>query len=96
MICVIFATKWKQIRFVKTIIVMNKRILFMVFLLIIKTSVFGQTAGRIIDARFIPVGYANVTLLSSSDSSLICGTVTDDQGFFKLEKFFCLTNIEVV
>lgn len=61
---------------------------FVAFLFIIKIAVFGQTSGQIVDENANPIGLANVALLSSSDSSLVCGGVTNEQGFFKLEKSF--------
>ena len=42
-------------------------------------SVIDKTAG-------IPVEYANVVLYSMRDSSIVAGTVTDQDGKFKLEK----------
>lgn len=42
-------------------------------------------SGKLIDTNEQPVMFANVALLSSSDSSVITGTITGDTGSFKLE-----------
>lgn len=40
--------------------------------------------GRVIDASGEPVAYANVALLSKADSTIISGTVTDEDGTFSI------------
>lgn len=67
---------------------MKRRLLFYVFIIFNSTATYGQTVGQIVDENAKPIELANVALLSSSDSSLVCGGVTNEQGFFKLEKSF--------
>ena len=40
--------------------------------------------GRVVDASGEPVAYANVALLSKADSTIISGTVTDEDGTFSI------------
>lgn len=40
--------------------------------------------GRVIDASSEPVAYANVALLSKADSTIISGTITDEDGTFSI------------
>lgn len=66
---------------------MNKRILFMAFLLAYACMAYSQAVtGRVVDDKQVPVAYANVVLLSLPDSVFLQGTVTDGQGKFALEK----------
>lgn len=49
--------------------------------------IFGQThdiSGRIFDNNQSPVSFANVILLTQTDSSFVKGTSTDDLGYFNL------------
>ena len=47
---------------------------------------YAQTiTGQVINERQIPVGYANVVLLNSTDSSFVAGCVTSEKGEFELE-----------
>lgn len=40
--------------------------------------------GRVVDASDVPVAYANVALLSKSDSTIVSGTVTGEDGTFSI------------
>ena len=40
--------------------------------------------GRVIDQKGEPVEYANVVVLSKADSSVVCGTVTAEDGSFNV------------
>lgn len=60
--------------------------ILLVLLLIVSLNAPAQMfSGRVLDDQKIPVQYATVALLSVADSSLISGTVTDEQGIFKIE-----------
>ena len=46
----------------------------------------GEVIGRIVDNQSnSSISYATVSLLSPSDSSLLKGSISDDQGKFKIE-----------
>ncbi|MFO7863536.1 MAG: TonB-dependent receptor [Salinivirgaceae bacterium] len=75
-----------------------RRILFATAIIVSTLSAFGQPRhsgapmikkgimGRVIDAQTEnPVEYANVALFSSSDSTLVNGTVSNEKGFFKID-----------
>lgn len=60
--------------------------ILLVLLLIVSLNASAQMfSGRVLDDQKIPVQYVTVALLSVADSSLISGTVTDEQGIFKIE-----------
>lgn len=63
------------------------RLLFIVFAICCNFyTAYAQTiAGQVIDESDIPVGYANVLLLNSKDSSFVAGCITSEDGRFKLE-----------
>ncbi|MCF2659831.1 outer membrane beta-barrel protein [Parabacteroides distasonis] len=47
---------------------------------------YAQTiTGKVIDESDIPVGYANILLLNSKDSTFVAGCITSEEGEFKLE-----------
>ncbi|MGB3798628.1 MAG: outer membrane beta-barrel family protein [Lewinella sp.] len=58
---------------------------FLLALLLLPSLLTSQIAGRVVDQEHHPVAYANVSLLALSDSSLLVGTQTDDEGRFLLE-----------
>ena len=59
--------------------------ILLALLLIVSSNASAQMfSGRVVDDQKVPVQYATVTLLSVADSSLIGGTVTDEQGTFKI------------
>jgi hypothetical protein len=43
-------------------------------------------SGKAIDVNNIPVAYTNVMVLIAADSTLVSGTTTNEEGFFKIEK----------
>lgn len=43
-----------------------------------------QVSGKVIDENSVPLPFVNVVMLSKADSSFIVGTVTGDDGVFKL------------
>ncbi len=51
----------------------------------LQTMAQGLT-GKIVDENQQPVSFANIAVLSDHDSTLTGGTVSDDNGAFKLEK----------
>ena len=51
----------------------------------LQTMAQGVT-GKIVDENQQPVSFANIAVLSCKDSTLLSGTVSDDNGAFKLEK----------
>lgn len=60
--------------------------LFFLFFLI---SIFGfsqeySISGKVVDEQGLPIGFANVILMAQNDSTIVNGTSTDDNGFFKL------------
>lgn len=40
--------------------------------------------GKVVDENGDPVAYANVAVLSKADSTVVCGAVTDESGFFNI------------
>ncbi|MBR1569145.1 MAG: outer membrane beta-barrel protein [Bacteroidales bacterium] len=40
--------------------------------------------GRVVDEKGEPVAYANVAVLSKADSTVVCGTVTEEDGTFSI------------
>lgn len=50
----------------------------------VQTALNGRIYGRITDERNIPFGYANISLLRASDSTLIKGTASANDGSFSL------------
>ena len=49
-------------------------------------SVFAKNdwKGKVVDINGDPVAYANVAVLSRADSSMVCGTVTEEDGTFNI------------
>lgn len=66
---------------------MRMRLLFIVFTICCNFYLaYAQTIiGQVIDESDIPVGYANVLLLNSNDSSFVAGCITSEDGRFELE-----------
>ena len=56
----------------------------MMALLVVMTAVADTFTGRVVDETQAPVPFANVVLLSSSDSAFVAGTTTDGDGRFTL------------
>lgn len=44
----------------------------------------GDWKGKVVDAQGEPVAYANVAVLSKADSTVVCGTVTEEDGTFNI------------
>ena len=44
----------------------------------------GDWRGKVVDAQGEPVAYANVAVLSKADSTVVCGTVTEEDGTFNI------------
>jgi hypothetical protein len=66
-----------------------KKILYAILIcFVVKSTAFAQISGRVVDMNSAPIEFANVALLALPDSSLICGTTTDEKGMFRLEKSF--------
>lgn len=52
--------------------------------LITSISLFGQLTGQVLDENNQPLAFANVLLLTASDTTLVRGTITDDDGYFNV------------
>lgn len=64
-----------------------KKILFAVAMMTLASvSVFAKNdwRGKVIDEKGEPVAYANVAVLSKADSTVVCGTVTEEDGTFNI------------
>ena len=63
-----------------------KRIFCLLATLFLLTGAFAQTAltGRIVDENHQPLPYANIVLLSLPDSAFVMGSVSADDGTFRL------------
>ena len=60
--------------------------LFVLKGIILPVSLSAQTiSGKLIDENSQPLPYANVTLLSLPDSAFVNGTISSEDGTFKLE-----------
>lgn len=44
----------------------------------------GDWKGKVVDQKGEPVAYANVAVLSKADSTVVCGTVTEEDGSFNI------------
>lgn len=54
--------------------------------LVLRTALVAQSlSGRVTDTDSVPIAFANVVELSSTDSSFVCGAVTKEDGTFVLE-----------
>lgn len=63
-----------------------KRFLYLLISVILPVSLSAQTvSGRLMDENSQPLPYANVVLLSLPDSVFVSGTVSGEDGSFKLE-----------
>ena len=64
---------------------MRQIFLFMVMLLA-GSNVFAQSInGRIVDEKGNPLPFANVMMLNRTDSTFISGTISGEDGYFKLK-----------
>lgn len=65
---------------------MNKTTLVLLALLACMARAFAQSVtGKLIDENNLPLPYANVVLLSLPDSAFVSGTISSEEGTFKLE-----------
>lgn len=61
------------------------RIFSIILISLFTTSLYSQTftvSGRIIDATNNPVAYTNILLLKASDSTIVSGTTSDEEGVY--------------
>ena len=58
----------------------------LLLLLLVSTFVSAKNdwKGKVVDEKGEPVAYANVAVLSPVDSSIVCGTVTEEDGSFHI------------
>ena len=66
---------------------MNMRYFFaMTLMLFVSLTAFAKKdwKGKVVDANGEPVAYANVAVLSKADSTMVCGTVTEEDGTFNI------------
>ena len=63
-----------------------KRFLYLLIGVVLPVSLSAQTvSGRLMDENSQPLPYANVVLLSLPDSVFVSGTISGEDGSFKLE-----------
>ena len=66
---------------------MSMRYFFaMTLMLLFSLTAFAKKdwKGKVVDANGEPVAYANVAVLSKADSTMVCGTVTEEDGTFNI------------
>lgn len=66
---------------------MSMRYFFaMTLMLFVSLTAFAKKdwKGKVVDANGEPVAYANVAVLSKADSTMVCGTVTEEDGTFNI------------
>ena len=64
---------------------MKKLIVFtMMILAALNASAKGDWKGKVVDGNGQPIEYANVAVLSKADSTVLCGTVTAEDGTFNI------------
>ncbi len=58
----------------------------MTLMLFVSLTAFAKKdwKGKVVDANGEPVAYANVAVLSKADSTMVCGTVTEEDGTFNI------------
>ena len=63
-----------------------KRLVILSALVLTTATAFakGDWKGRVVDENGEPIAYANVAVLSKADSSVVCGTVTEEDGTFNI------------
>lgn len=52
----------------------------------INQHISAQVTGHVVDENKQPVSYATIALLALPDSSLVSGTISNEQGYYKLDK----------
>lgn len=61
-------------------------ILLLLFLGITELNAQGKVSGKVVDESNQPIAFATVTLLSSSDSTVVQGKITDEEGAYEIQK----------
>ena len=71
---------------IKLIHVKMKRFVVVSMMLLAAASAFAKKdwKGKVVDQNGDPVAYANVAVLSKADSTVVCGTVTEEDGTFNI------------
>ncbi|MBO4417782.1 MAG: outer membrane beta-barrel protein [Bacteroidales bacterium] len=59
-------------------------VVLMMIMVAISASAKNDWSGKVVDAQGEPVAYANVAVLSKADSTVICGSVTQEDGSFNI------------
>ena len=59
-------------------------VISMMMALSLAASAKGDWKGKVVDEKGEPVAYANVAVLSKADSTVVCGTVTEEDGTFNI------------
>ncbi len=57
----------------------------MLLLAALSAAAKGDWKGKVVDEKGEPVAYANVAVLSRADSTVVCGTVTEEDGTFNIK-----------
>ena len=55
-------------------------VLFMMIMVAFSARAKNDWRGKVVDSQGEPVAYANVAVLSKTDSTVVCGTVTQEDG----------------
>ncbi len=63
-----------------------KRLIIFLLLAVVALPVLGKDdwRGKVVDENGVPVAYANVAVLSKTDSTVVCGVVTKEDGTFNI------------
>jgi len=70
---------------------MEKRIFTVLLMAVFILQAMSQNLkGKVVDNKGIPIAFANVLLISKGDSAFIAGSVTKEDGSFKMRKILCL------
>jgi len=62
----------------------NELIIALMILSAVTAGAKEDWKGRVIDEKGAPVAYANIAVLSRADSTVLCGTVTEEDGSFNI------------
>lgn len=63
---------------------MRRELILIAFTTLTSLSVYAQISGVVVDSHSQPLSYANVSLYSLPDSTLISGTITNAMDSFPL------------
>ena len=63
-----------------------KRLIVLLMLAVVALPALakGDWKGKVVDEKGEPVAYANVAVLSKTDSTVVCGVVTQEDGTFNI------------